>query len=472
MQIKLSQNELQDLLAKIDKANLEFNQTYAGASRIRQPVHTVYGGAHLFRATVVQKLGAVAKKVFLDYAPNPVFFAQNMQLTGYEKLPTDPKEINDLLANIPHNYPAAWFANKVWSMVLKKLEEEAVEDFRIDFEDGFGVRSDEEEDRVAMRAAEEVGQGMLEQILPSFIGIRIKAFDNFASRSIRTLELFIAKLLDKSTLPKNFVITLPKVAVVEHVTSLVIVLEKLEKYHNLAPNSLKIELMVELTQTILNEQGTIHIWNLIDAARGRCRGLHFGTYDYTASCNIIAHIQAMDNPVCEFAKHIMQTTAMGTGLTLSDGATNILPVPAYPNSTNPAEIAQNVHAYYRAWKIQFANIQCSLRTGFYQGWDLHPAQLPIRYAACYDFYLADFAQIATRMHNFLAVSGRALLSDDVFDDAATGHGLVNYYLKAYSCGAITKADIENLGITLEVLQTGCLTKIIDEYKQNNSNKCE
>ena len=466
MNTKLSVQEVKDILIKIDASYKNFVKTYSGALKTRQPIHTVYGGAHLFHSQVTKKLGVSAKKIFLDYSPNPIFFAQRMQLPGYQELPKKKQDINNLLVDIPKNYPAAWFAHRVWSRVLEKLEKEAVEDFRIDFEDGFGVRSDEEEDRVAVQTAKEITKAMIEKALPSFIGIRIKSFDNFAERSIRTLDIFLANLLASSPLPENFVITFPKVAIVDHVSLLVEILEKLEKTHSLALGSLKIELMVELTQTIINQQGSSHIWNLITASKGRCRGLHFGTYDYTASCDVIAHFQTMDNSVCDFAKHIMQNSAMGTGLMLSDGATNIFPVAVYPGSTNSAQIAENVDSFYYAWKIQFNNIQNSLRTGFYQGWDLHPAQLPIRYAACYAFYLQEYEQIYTRMENFLTISGKAVLSDDVFDDAATGQGLVNFFLKAYNCGAITKEDITKLHISPEVLQTRSFPKIIAEYKKN------
>lgn len=466
MNTKINQQEVQSLLAKINDSYKEFTKTYSGALKTRQPIHTVYGGAHLFNSQVTQKLGINAKKIFLEYAPNPIFFAKRMQLHGYQELPKNKQQVKNLIADIPQNYPAAWFAHKVWSRVLEKLEAEAIEDFRIDFEDGFGVRSDEEEDKVAEQAAKEVLKGIKEKSLPPFIGIRIKSFDNFAERSIRTLDIFLSNILATSPLPKNFVITFPKVAIEQHISALVEILEKIENAYSLPIGSLKIELMVELTQTIINQKGSSHIWNLVKASKGRCRGLHFGTYDYTASCDVIAHFQAMDNPVCDFAKHFMQTTAMGTGLMISDGATNIFPVALYPKSTNSAEIAENVDYFYNAWRIQFANIHNSLHTGFYQGWDLHPAQLPIRYAACYAFYLQEYEQIYTRMKNFLAISGKAVLSGNVFDDAATGQGLINFFLKAFNCGAIAREDITSLSISPEVLQTRSFPKIIAEYQKN------
>lgn len=457
--MNLPYEEIKPILVKIEKANQNYKKTYKGVLETRQPVHTVYGGAHLFRAKVAEKLGKTSKDIFLKYAPDPITFAKKIQLKGFESL-------NKNQTSSEKNYSPLWFANTVWNRVLKKIEKEAIEDFRIDFEDGFGVRSDEEEDAVCISAGEELAKGLSENSLPPFIGIRIKSFDFFAKRSIRTLDIFLSTLLKKTSLPTNFVITFPKVSLVEHIEALVEVLEKLESIHGLKPLSLKLELMVELTQTILNQKGSTQIWNLIEATKGRCRGLHFGTYDYTASCDIIAQFQAMDNPVCDFAKNIMQVTAMGTRIMLSDGATNIFPVPIHDSPQNPIEHEENSQAIYKSWKLQFNNIQHSLRSGFYQGWDLHPAQLPIRYAACYAFYLSDLEEMNTRMINFLDTSGKATLSADVFDDAATGQGLINYYLKGYNCGAIVEKDLVELGITPATLQTRSFPKIIEEYKKN------
>jgi hypothetical protein len=49
----------------------------------------------------------------------------------------------------------------------------------------------------------------------------------------------------------------------------------------------------------------------------------------------------------------------------------------------------------------------------------------------------------------------------VFDDAATGQGLLNYFLRAINCGAITKDEALRLsGLTLEELQSGSFVKIL------------
>jgi hypothetical protein len=116
-----------------------------------------------------------------------------------------------------------------------------------------------------------------------------------------------------------------------------------------------------------------------------------------------------------------------------------------------------VHA---AWHLSHAHIRNSLVGGFYQGWDLHPAQIPVRYATCYAFFLEGFAQAAERLSAFVEKAGQATLVGDVFDDAATGQGLLNYFLRALNCGAIGIADIAPTGLTKEEFGLRSFAKIL------------
>lgn len=145
--------------------------------------------------------------------------------------------------------------------------------------------------------------------------------------------------------------------------------------------------MLETPQSVIGFDGVSPLRSFVAATKGRCRGVHFGTYDYTAGCNITATYQAMDNPVCDFAKHVMQVTLAGTPVMLSDGATNVMPVPPHRGENlSASQISENRESVYRVWRLSYGHIRHSLETGYYQGWDLHPAQLPIRYAAVYAFF--------------------------------------------------------------------------------------
>src|SRR5204863_3223034 len=312
----------------------------------------------------------------------------------------------------------------------EKLAREPVEDLRIDFEDGFGNRPDEEEDAHALRTAAEVAAARAGGTLPPGIGIRIKPLnDEMKRRSMRTFDLFLTRLIERSggALPPNFVVTLPKITSPEQVAALASACDAFEYWRELPSGTLQFELMIETTQAVFAADGTVALPRFIAEGGGRIVTAHFGTYDYTAACNITAAHQHMRHPACDFAKHVMQVALAGTGIRLSDGATNVMPV-------GPAD------AVRRAWRLHFSHVQYSLANGFYQGWDLHPAQLPSRFTAVYAFFHDSLAAASDRLKNFVAKAAQATLVGDVFDDAATGQGLLNYFLRALNCGAITEAE--------------------------------
>jgi hypothetical protein len=202
----------------------------------------------------------------------------------------------------------------------------------------------------------------------------------------------------------------------------------------------------------------------VDASRGRCASAHFGTYDYTASSGITALHQGMAHPSCDFAKNVMQVTLAGTGLTISDGATNIMPVGPHRATAGQAlgaqQVVDNRAAVHAAWRLHSEHVRRSLVAGFYQGWDLHPAQLPSRYATVYAFFLEGLDAASERLSNFVAKSTQATLVGDVFDDAATGQGLLNYFLRGLYCGAITEAEAVATGLTVAEIQSRSFSKIM------------
>ncbi len=452
METSLPAAATQKITESLQQANRSFQKRYPGESGRRQPVHTVYGGAHLFRADTAGRLGALAMRALDEFAPDPASFAQAIGL------PTSPQ--SSLEATI-------------YQRVREKLGREPVEDFRLDFEDGYGNRPDAEEDGHAASAAEQVAAGMAAGQLPPFLGIRIKPLsEELRERSLRTLDIFLTRLKSSGgKLPGNFVVTLPKVTIPEQVSALADVFELLEAALRLPPRSLQMELMVETTQSIVNQHGGCAPLPLVEAARGRCIAAHFGTYDYTASCNITAAHQHMTHAACDFARHMMQVTLGGTGVWLSDGATNILPVPPHRAAEGgPALISkqreENRRVVHSAWKLHYTHIQHSLIHGYYQGWDLHPAQLPTRYAAVYAFFLQGLDAASERLRNFVAKAAQATLVGEVFDDAATGQGLLNFFLRAINCGAVSEEEaLPATGLTLEEIRTASFVKILKRRTQ-------
>ena len=390
-------------------------------TRHRQPVHVVYGGANLFKADTCAKLGKLAERSLTDYAPDAATLAEVLGI------PTD-------------------LAPAVYARVVDKLRREPIEDYRIDFEDGFGIRPDAEEDAAVDSAVEHLHRAMEAGALPPFIGFRIKSFaDESRPRALRTLDRFLRAAVK---LPADFVVTLPKITALEQVSAF---MEALAPYPNLG-----VELMVETSLSLMK------LAEMIEMTKGRCVGAHFGPYDYTSSLGITAANQHLLHPACNFARSTMLVALAGSGIALSDGPTNIMPVALHRGSgLSAAQISENRAAVHRAWQLHYRHVRDALYNGFYQGWDLHPAQIPIRYAAVYSFFLEGLDAASERLRNFIAMAAQATLVGSVFDDAATGQGLLNYFLRALRCGAIEESAIPGLtGLSVEQLRTESFAAIL------------
>jgi citrate lyase beta subunit len=363
---------------------------------MHNPVHVLYGGAHLFRANTVAKLGQLALKALQTHAPWPAAF--------------------DAVFGVKGLYPA----------VRHKLETQPVEDYRIDFEDGFGVRSEEEEDATAVSAAAEVKAAREAGPLPPRIGIRVKAMNPATRpRAVRTLERFFGALGDP---PADFLVTLPKISTPEEVAELVRHL----------PGEVRLELMAETPAAFAN------LAALVDAGGGRVEAVHFGAYDFLSLMGVIGPHQDLRHPYCDQARYHLQLQLSGRGLRLADGITKRLPLGDSP-------------AVHDAWRRHADNITHSLRMGFLQSWDLHPAQLVARYAAVYAFFRAALPETFTRLKNFIEQAAQATRVGTAFDDAATARGLASFVVAAVDCGAIPAAEAAaQAGAPLEVLRSGAL----------------
>ncbi len=390
-------------------ANQKLSKLYPGDPIGRQPVHTFIIGGDTFTRDSAQRAGQTALEMLGADAPTARAFA----------------DIVGLSAAIPG------LADLVRARVIDKLRREPVEDIRLDFEDGYGTRSDREEDGHAASAAAEVAAGLAANALPPFVGIRIKPLSNeLQARSLRTLEIFVTSLVKAAgRLPDNFAITATKVMTPAHVSVLADRCSALERKLKLAKHALRLELMIETPQAIFSPDGGVALPALVKAGKGRVRGAHFGVYDYTALCGITAAWQHPRHLACDVAREMMRISLAQTGVMLSDGSSNLLP------------IAPHIH---HAWKRHFEDVTHSLVNGFYQGWDLHAGHLPTRYAAVYAFYLSARPAATARLSNFFTKAAKA---GAAFDDAATGQALVNFFNRAISSGAITLQEAMETGLT-------------------------
>jgi citrate lyase beta subunit len=382
----------EELDERLEAADAALARRYPGPRPGRQPVHTVYVPADRFHAGLVPAYGAQALSALGDHAE--LF----LDLLGGDRALVD--------------------------RVRAKLAREPVEDLRIDFEDGYGTRSDEEEDDAVRASAIALRRSIGDGTAPAGHGIRFKSFEApTRRRGLRTLGLFLADLAHGGPLPAGFVVTLPKVTSVDQVEALVHAAGRLESGLGLAAGSLRFEIQVETPQAVLGPDGTALVARMVHASEGRCTGLHYGTYDYSASCGVAAAHQSLEHPVADHAKAVMQVAAAGTGVRLSDGSTNVLPV------GTPEQVGA-------AWQNHLRLVRRSLEHGYYQGWDLHPAQLPTRYAATFAFYRGGLDAAATRLRNYVARQ-----ESGVLDEPATARALADFLLRGLDCGALSEAEV-------------------------------
>jgi citrate lyase beta subunit len=270
------------------------------------------------------------------------------------------------------------------------------------------------------------------------------------TRSLRTLELFLRELISQGgALPPNFVVTLPKLTTPDEPAELDDKLNALEGELGIARRTIRMEIMIETPQAFMAPDGASNLPRFLAAGNGRISGAHFGPYDYTSSIGIASNVQDLMHPACDMARHMMQLAYSTSGIHLSDGPTNVMPVGDDP---------EKVHA---AWRLHYKQVSHSLRMGFYQGWDLHPAQLVSRYAAVYNFYHQGIDAASARLRNFIDRAAQASLVGQQFDDAATGQGLLNFFQRAIGCGALSEAEArERTGLSHEDIAAASFSRIV------------
>jgi len=405
---------VENLAAELDQqlaaADAELLARYPGDRGVRQPVHTVYIPGDRFDATTVDTWGEDARAVLALHGRSVMELAEALDLR-----------------------PS--LAAEVYDRVRAKLDREPIEDLRVDFEDGYGNRPDEQEDAAVVAAARALAVTVKAGTAPPYHGVRIKSFEApTRRRGLRTLDLFIAELAGADALTDGFVVTLPKVTSVDQVSAMVTALEAVEAAHGIPAGSLRFEIQIETPQAILGLDGTALVARMIHAGGGRVTGLHYGTYDYSASLGVAAAYQSMEHPVADHAKDVMQVAAAGTGVFVSDGSTNILPV-------------GDREAVRSAWRLHVRLVRRSLGRGIYQGWDLHPAQLPSRYVATYAFYREGMVAASERLRAYVHGGQSGYL-----DEPATAAALAGFVLRGLECGAVDVTEIDKLiGVEVEGL---------------------
>ncbi|WP_270240910.1 DUF6986 family protein [Kocuria marina] len=412
------------LLAGTDADLARFHPGDAGA---RQPVHTCYVPADLVSEQTPAQWGEASSSA----AEEAGGLAALAELAGI-----DAAAAPDLVARVG-----------------EKLRTEPVEDLRLDLEDGYGERPDAEEDADAVRAARTVAafaRNRATGAAPAFAGIRFKCFEAATrDRGLRTLDLFLSTLvregglretgISADGLPEGLVLTLPKVSAVEQVAVMVEACLALEDALGLPTGRLRFEIQMETPDMILGPDGTCPIPAMLRAAEGRVSALHYGTYDYSASLGISGRFQSLEHPAADHAMNVMQVAVAGTGVNLSDGSTNRLPV------GDPAQRRET-------WALHSRLVRRSLERGFYQGWDLHAHQLPTRHLTNYAFYRDAFDDAARRLVAYAGRSVPGIETADVADEPATARALACYVVRGLLCGAVGEDELRATGLDPETVR--------------------
>ncbi|CDO29726.1 DUF6986 family protein [Mycolicibacterium porcinum] len=399
---RLDDAVLADVDRRLSAADAQLANRYPGDDGRRQPIHTVYIPGNRYTATMPADWGSAALTTAKDAGGLDAVASLVGASTGIDCEP-------DTLATLVEN----------------KLTTEPIEDLRIDFEDGYGTFDDATEDADVAQAIAALRTALDAGTATPFVGTRFKCFEaGTRARGLRTLDMFVSGLVASGGLPDGLTLTLPKVTSVDQVEAMVAVASALEAANGLPAGRIRFEVQVETPQAILGADGRAPVAQFIHAGQGRVSSLHYGTYDYSASLGIAADYQSMEHPAADHAKNVMQLAVAGTGVHMSDGSTNILPV------GDPDNVAM-------AWKLHARLVRRHLERGIYQGWDMHPAQLVTRYLATYAFYRGAFAPAANRLRNYVH-----RLDSTVMDEPATARALANVIHRGRVCGALTGDEIE------------------------------
>src|SRR4030095_10286461 len=100
MNFSIADIEKEILLTSLGNANSKFQQTYPGDKPDRQAVHTVYGGANLFKSDTCIRMGDIALKNLQTYAPDFITLGKVLKLEGHEELPDSEKKAEKLLKKL------------------------------------------------------------------------------------------------------------------------------------------------------------------------------------------------------------------------------------------------------------------------------------------------------------------------------------------------------------------------------------
>lgn len=446
-----------------------------GAPPVPPPIHTVVWPADRLAPDTVTTIGIDAWTALARYGPDPWSFGQalgvfaphdeppraSMRAQQLQRFREDPRALQ-------HEDFEAWLLLAVHARVHERLQARPVEDLRVDFEGSYGTRDDAEEDGHAIAAAEAVAQMAARGTLPPRVGLRIKPLSPKATgRAVRTLELFFDTLAGAvTTKVGELVLTVPRVSLPEQVSAAARLLELLEARHRWSRGRVLMELVVETTPALFDEAGRCALPRLLRAAGGRCVGVNLGSEDLAQACELAPEVADGQGPLADLARGLLRLALGDAHVALSDAVTGPIPEGPYPeaSSLTAKQRADNLAVVRRAWSSGHRQILHALRSGLYQGWDRHGAELPVRYAANYRFFLERFDAAAAQLHALLAAAASSAVPDLHGDDARRGQRLLAFVRRAYRCGAVGKGGLDRWGIAAHELEASRFVDVVAQRR--------
>lgn len=367
---------------------------------------TMYGGAHLFHADTPSHLSRVALAALTTYLPSQ----------------DDAERVFGPLAA------------DTYARVQARLEQRAADDIRIDLEDGYGLRALDEQTRDARTAAVALATILrgTDSRRPLRAGVRTRGWS--APEHLRAgLRAFFAELADTDPGVTDIVATLPKVQTAHEVERFVDEVEQCELEIGWPSGRIGLELLVE-TATALSAQ-ELSRW--VRAARGRLRGLHLGAYDLLGELGVPHDAASLSHPYCDAMRVQMRRAVAGQDVDTVDGVCNELPVARHRGEGLSVEQRhQNVAGVHDAWRSHAADVRRGISLGFFQGWDVHPAQLVSRHFARIGYFQAHFDEAASRLERFERSASQARVEGTTFDDEASVRSVRIFISHARASGAI------------------------------------
>ncbi len=368
--------------------------------------HTFYGGAQLFQVNTLEKCAQKSLAFFRQVFPSVLELSQFL---AEDDFTSEQMKL-------------------IFSRLEKKLNTSAIEDFRIDFEDGLGLRSGAEEDFFAQKAGEIVCD--VRQNFSGRIGLRLKSPERATlQRCKRTFKIFFDAFFKQGNNLKPdgfFIVTLPKVKNSKSIQHFVNFVRQYCRKKKISSAFFKYEIMVETAEIARSIHRIAPLSKITDYLGTRLLGLHIGIYDYLSELGVPPSAQGQNHFFIQQLEYFLVSNF--SHLEISDGVNQSI-----PNSGNLMEAMKILKCQYRL------NLE-KMDRGINRGWDIHPFQLVARYLALICFFEKNTANMQQRYENFTNSNQKAQKLGVIFDDAASMRGVESFLEREKLFLGVTEND--------------------------------